>query len=236
MKHLSLIASALAVLGLTACEKGLDVVEDGMSSDVGQVKNSVLQVRTRSGGSGSEATVAYPVTVYVFSGDECKAAQTIGDAHDGGTNTVTLGMTRKTMLIQRVEIKKVPTAATAVSVTIAPYVLSVTDTGADVDILLLSPDETTCLGTDNAVQTALGYCGTADIDDWSVPTKQQMQLVEARLLSTDATLAGTNYLFRRTNGVLGFRTLGDDENAWPTASTTATYRLRPVAIVTIPKE
>ena len=28
MKHLSLIASALAVLGLTACEKGLDVEED----------------------------------------------------------------------------------------------------------------------------------------------------------------------------------------------------------------
>lgn len=116
------------------------------------------------------------------------------------------------------------------------YVLSVTDTGADVDILLLSPDETTCLGTDNAVQTALGNCGTADIDDWAVPTKQQMQLVEARLLSTDATLAGTNYLFRRTNGALGFRTLGDEENAWPTASTTTTYRLRPVAIVTISKE
>jgi hypothetical protein len=36
------------------------------------------------------------------------------------TNSVTLGMTRKTMLIQNVEIKQVPTAATAVSVTIAP--------------------------------------------------------------------------------------------------------------------
>ena len=31
---------------------------------------------------------------------------------DGGTNTVTLGMTRKTMLIQDVTIKKIPTAAT----------------------------------------------------------------------------------------------------------------------------
>ena len=39
---------------------------------------------------------------------------------DGGTNTVTLGMQRKTMLIQSVSIKQVPTAATAVSVTIAP--------------------------------------------------------------------------------------------------------------------
>lgn len=180
MKNLSLIASALAILGLTACEKGL---VDGVAdvAPTGQAANSVLQVRTRSGGSaGGEATVAYPVTVYVFSGEECRAVQTIGDegqtlnigltegtysvyavggasssdyvlptaddalatsaivlkdgkTHgdlmaaqatatlvDGGTNTVTLGMTRKTMLIQSVEIKKIPTAATAVSVTIAP--------------------------------------------------------------------------------------------------------------------
>lgn len=165
MKNLSLIASALAILGLTACEKGL---VDGVAdvAPTGQAANSVLQVRTRSGGSaGGEATVAYPVTVYVFSGEECRAVQTIGDegqtlnigltegtysvyavggasssdyvlptaddalatsaivlkdgkTHgdlmaaqatatlvDGGTNTVTLGMTRKTMLIQSVEIK-----------------------------------------------------------------------------------------------------------------------------------
>ena len=79
MKRLSLIASALAVLGLTACEKGLDVMDDEMSSDFGQVKNSLLQVRTRSGGTGDEVTVAYPVTVYVFQGEECQAVQTIGD-------------------------------------------------------------------------------------------------------------------------------------------------------------
>ena len=185
MKRLSLIASALAVLGLTACEKGL--VEDIADVGNGQVKNSVLQVRTRSGGSlGDEATVAYPVTVYVFQGEECQAVQTIGDegqtliiplvegtysvyaiggasaddyvlpdtsdalatstialreGHehgdlmtasatatlvDGGTNTVTLGMTRKTMLIQDVAIKKIPTAATAVTVTIAPLWQSLT--------------------------------------------------------------------------------------------------------------
>ena len=167
------------MLGLTACEKTL--VEDFEDVGSGQVKNSLLQVRTRSGGSsGDAATVAYPVTVYVFQGDECRAVQTIGDegqalnipltegtysvyaiggasddnyvlpdasdaltssaialreGHehsdlmaasatamlvDGGTNTVTLGMTRKTMLIQDVTIKKIPTAATAVSVTIAP--------------------------------------------------------------------------------------------------------------------
>ena len=170
----------LAAVLLTACEKGLD---EGIAdvAPAGQVTNSVLQVRTRSGGSaGEKATVAYPIAVYVFSGEECKAVQTIGDegqtlnialtegtysvyavggasssdyvlpttddaaatsaialreghSHgdlmtaqatatltDGGTNTVTLGLTRTTMLIQSVVVKKVPTAATAVSVTIAP--------------------------------------------------------------------------------------------------------------------
>ena len=59
--------SILAVLGLTACEKTPDVADDGMSQGIGQVKNSLLQVRTRASGSVSEgATVAYPVTVYVF--------------------------------------------------------------------------------------------------------------------------------------------------------------------------
>ena len=186
MKHLSLIASALAVLGLTACEKGLDVGEDGMSPDVGQVKNSLLQVRTRGGGTGDEATVAYPVTVYVFAGEECRAAQTIGDegqtlnialtegtysvyavggasaedyvlpdasdalatsaialkeGHehsdlmaaqatvtlmDGEANTVTLGMERKVMMLQSVVMKKIPMAATAVSVSVSPLWQSLT--------------------------------------------------------------------------------------------------------------
>ena len=64
MKNLSLIASALAMLGLTACEKGL---VDGVAdvAPAGQAANSVLQVRTRSGGSaGGEATVA--VDTHVF--------------------------------------------------------------------------------------------------------------------------------------------------------------------------
>ena len=183
MKKIVFFASALAVLGLTACERTLDVGEENAST--GQVKNSVLQVRTR-GASGDGATVAYPVAVYVFQGDECKGVQTIGDEGqtlnialtegtysvyavggvsasdyvlptvsdalttsvialregkeltdlmaasatvtlvDGGTNTVTLGMARKTMLIQDVTIKKVPSEATAVTVTIAPLWQSLT--------------------------------------------------------------------------------------------------------------
>ena len=180
MKKLSLIASVLAVLGLTACEKGLDAEGEFTSSTASQVTNSVLQVTTRGGGGSNDATIAYPVQVYVFQGDECKAVQTIGDEGqtlniplvegtysvyaiagasatdynlpmkenattttaltlkegrtltdlmaaqatatlvDGGTNTVTLGLQRKTMFIEDVTIKKIPTAATAVSVTIAP--------------------------------------------------------------------------------------------------------------------
>lgn len=183
MKKDLVIVSVLAVLGLTACERTLDVGEDNAST--GQVKNSVLQVRTR-GASDDGATVVYPVAVYVFEGDECKASQTIGDEGqtlnialtegtysvyavggvsasdyvlptvsnalttsaitlqegkkltdlmaasatvtlvDGGTNTVTLGMARKTMLIHDVTIKKVPSAATAVTVTIAPLWQSLT--------------------------------------------------------------------------------------------------------------
>ena len=435
----------LAAVLLTACEKGLD---EGIAdvAPAGQVTNSVLQVRTRSGGSaGEEVTVAYPVTVYVFSGEEYRAVQTIGDegqtlniplvegtytvyaiggasssdyvlptqsegtstspimlkdghSHgdlmtasatatlvDGGTNTVTLGMTRKTMLIQSVEIKKVPTAATAVSVTIAPlwqslcvsgtysttnasstialtkqednrtwtnntsvhllppssqpasvsvnitiggatktytyscsdqleagyrinidgtyteavgvnltgtitgatwlgertisftfdesgsstsepsepnepsdpsepsepssdfpavgdtyqgcYVLAVTvdDGGESAELTLLSPNEQAATTTGNA-DAALAALGAVGISDWAVPTKAQMQLVEAKLLADDASLAGQKYLYRKSNDGLGYRTLGAAETAWPTANTTDSYRLRPVAVVSITKD
>ena len=190
MNKQTLIVSALAVLGLTACEKGLDAEGEFTSSTASQVTNSVLQVTTRGGGGSNDATIAYPVQVYVFQGNDCKAVQTIGDEGqtlniplvegtysvyavggagstdynlptkdnattttaltlkegrsltdlmaasatatlvDGGTNTVTLGMTRKTMLIQSVAIKKIPTAATAVSVTIAPLWQALTVSGA----------------------------------------------------------------------------------------------------------
>lgn len=437
----------LAAVLLTACEKGLD---EGIAdvAPAGQVMNSVLQVRTRSGGSaGEEATVAYPIAVYVFAGEECRAVQTIGDegqtlniplvegtytvyaiggasssdyvlptaddalatsaivlkddkTHgdlmaaqatatlvDGGTNTVTLGMTRKTMLIQSVEIKKIPTAATAVSVTIAPlwqaltvggtfsgvsgsqtialtkqsdgrtwtlpslsgegsgvgllppssqpasvsvnitiggttktYTYSCSDqletgykinidgtyteavgvslsgtiTGAtwlgertisfefdesgssasepnnpsdpsepfepssdfpavgdtyqgcyvlavstidetSAELTLLSPNEQAATTTENA-DAALAALGAVGISDWAVPTKAQMQLVEARLLADDASLAGMKYLYRKSNDGLGYRALGAAETAWPTANTTDSYRLRPVAVVSITKD
>ena len=438
----------LAAVLLTACEKGLDEGGEYMSpTAAGQVTNSVLQVRTRSASPGEEATVAYPIAVYVFAGEECKAVQTIGDegqtlnigltegtytvyaiggasssdyvlpttddatatsaialreghSHgdlmaaqatatltDGGTNTVTLGMTRKTMLIQSVVVKKVPTAATAVSVTIAPlwqaltvggtfsgvsgsqtialtkqsdgrtwilagesgehvlpprsqpasvsvnitiggatktytyscsdqleagykinidgtyteavgvslsgtitgatwlgertisfefdesgsstsepsepnepsdpseptepssdfpavgdtyqgcYVLAVTvdDGGGSAELTLLSPNEQAATTAENA-DAALAALGAVGISDWAVPTKAQMQLMEAKLLADDASLAGMKYLYRKSNDGLGYRTLGAAETAWPNANTTDSYRLRPVAVVSITKE
>ena len=173
---------AIAAAMLAACSK--DDAEEIIGTSENAIANSVLQVTTRAG--GNDAIVAYPVQVYVFQGDECRAVQTIGDEGqtlnialvegmysvyavggasatdytlptkdnattttaltlkegrtltdlmtasavatlvDGGTNTVALGMTRKTMLIQDVTIKKIPTAATAVSVTIAPLWQSLT--------------------------------------------------------------------------------------------------------------
>ena len=167
---------------MVSCSK--DATEEMLGGESnGEAENSVLQVTTRGTG---EATISYPVQVYVFQGDECKAVQTIGDAGqtlnialvegtysvyavggtsatdytlptkdeattttaitlkegstngdlmaasatatlvDGGTNTVTLGLERKVMLIQDITISQVPTAATAVSVTIAPLWESLT--------------------------------------------------------------------------------------------------------------
>ena len=45
---------------------------------------------------------------------------------DGEANTVTLGMERRTMLLQSVVMKKIPMAATAVSVSVAPLWQSLT--------------------------------------------------------------------------------------------------------------
>ena len=437
MKKILMLMMAAAMLA--ACSK--DVTEDITGTSGNATANSLLQVTTRSGGSTGEATVSYPVQVYVFQGEECKAVQTIGDAGqtlniplvegtysvyavggasatdynlptkedatsttaltlkegksltdlmaasavatlvDGGTNTVTLGMVRKTMMIQDVTIKKIPTAATAVSVTIAPlwqalcvngsfsgasgsttialtkqsdnrtwqstatafvlppssqpasisvnitiggttktytyscsdqleagykinidgtyteavgvsltgtitgatwlgertisftfdengssasepnnpsdpsepsepssdfpsvgdtyegcYVLAVTEIDeTSAELTLLSPNEQAATTVGNA-DAALATLGAVGISDWAVPTKAQMQLVEAKLLADDASLAGQKYLYRKSNDGLGYRTLGAAEAAWPTANTTDSYRLRPVAVVSVTTE
>ena len=434
LSHSARTAILLAILAmLAACEKS--IIDEDLQSP-----NSLLQIRTRAGG-GDEATVSYPVQVYVFQGEECKAVQTIGDEGqtlnialtegtysvyaiggasstdynlptkddattttaltlkdgkaltdlmaatatatlvDGGTNTVTLGLARKVMMIQDIEIKKIPTAATAVSVTFAPlwqnitvganyagttgsstialakqsdgrtwkntasayllpptsqpasvsvnitiggttktytystsdqleagykinidgtyteavgvaltgtitgatwlgertisftfdengangtngnnepdpnnntaatdypaagstyqgcYVLAadVADDGQSAELTLMSPSETVCVGTEAAVTAALATLGTAAVSGWELPTKSQMQLVEAKLLSDDASLSGAFYLFRKSDNGIGYHKLGG--TSWATVpNTTTAYRLRPVALVTVAKE
>ena len=424
-----ILALAMAAVVLTACEKS--IVDEEL-----QTPNATLQVTTRG---TNDAVAAYPVQVYVFQNDICRAVQTIGDAGqtlnialtegtysvyaiggaasasynlpakedattstaltlkegvsmtdlmaasatatlvDGGTNTVTLGLARKVMMIQDVEIKKIPTAATAVSVTFAPlwqnitvganyagttgsstialakqsdgrtwkntasayllppssqpasvsvnitiggttktytystsdqleagykinidgtyteavgvalmgtitgatwlgertisfsfnessvvggttadnddnntaptdypaagstyqgcYVLAadVADDGQSAELTLLSPSEATCVGTEAAVSAALATLGTAAVSGWELPTKSQMQLVEAKLLSDDASLSGAFYLFRKSDNGIGYHKLGG--TSWATVpNTTTAYRLRPVAVVTVAKE
>lgn len=432
------IAILIATL-LAACST--DLTEE-VTNYNNAAKNALLQVTTRGTGDADAATVAYPVQVYVFQNDICRAVQTIGDAGqtlnialtegtysvyaiggasstdynlptkddattttaltlkdghiltdlmaakanvtltDGGTNTVTLGMERKVLLIQGITISKIPTAATAVSVTIAPlwqsltvgggfatagasntitltrqadgrtwtsaasayllppssqpasisvnittaagtksytystadelesgykiniegtyteavgvsltgtitgaswkgertitfnfdesgsssvvggttadnddnntaptdypaagstyqgcYVLAadVADDGQSAELTLLSPNEATCVGTEAAVTAALATLGTAAVSGWELPTKSQMQLVEAKLLSDDASLSEAFYLFRKSDNGIGYHKLGG--TSWATVpNTTTAYRLRPVAVVTVAKE
>ena len=103
------------------------------------------------------------------------------------------------------------------------------------ELTLLSPNELAVASASDA-DAALATLGAVGISDWAVPTKAQMQLVEAKLLTDDASLAGQSYLYRKSSGGLGYRTLGADESAWPTANTTDTYRLRPVAVVSVTTE
>ena len=116
------------------------------------------------------------------------------------------------------------------------YVLAVsTIDETSAELTLLSPNEQAATTASDA-DAALAALGAVGISDWAVPTKAQMQLVEAKLLTDDASLGGQSYLYRKSSGGLGYRTLGADESAWPTASPSGSYRLRPVAAVSVTKE
>ena len=108
--------------------------------DAGQALNIALTEGTYSvyavgGASSSDFTLpakdeATTSTVIALkegkSLTDLMAASATATLVDGGSNTVTLGLQRKTMLIQDITISKIPSAATAVSVTIAPLWQSLT--------------------------------------------------------------------------------------------------------------
>ena len=117
------------------------------------------------------------------------------------------------------------------------YVLAISPIDENsAELTLLSPNEGTAQGTDASVNSALAMLGATGVSGWVVPTKAQMQLVEAKLLGDDASLANEKYLYRKSNDGLGYRSLGADASAWPTASATGSYRLRPVAVVSVTKD
>ena len=111
--------------------------------DAGQTLNIALAEGTYSvyavGGAGSDDYTlpakdeATPLTAIALNEGraltDLMSATATATLTDGGTNTVTLGLQRRTMLLQDVIIKQVPTAATAVTVTIAPLWQSLTVCG-----------------------------------------------------------------------------------------------------------
>ena len=108
--------------------------------DAGQTLNIALAEGTYSvyavGGAGSDDYTlpaqdeATPLTAIALNEGraltDLMSATAMATLTDGGTNTVTLGLQRRTMLLQDITIKQVPTAATAVTVTIAPLWQSLT--------------------------------------------------------------------------------------------------------------
>ena len=177
----------LAIAGVFAACSTTDLSES-VDEITQKEANSMLQVRTRATSAEGEATVSYPVYVYVFKGNDCVALQTIHDGNEtlsiplvegtysvyavggasstdytlpsqesatssvtvvlkdgkshgdlmvakstvvlteGGTNMLTLAMERKVMMLQSVSLQKIPSSATAVSLTFSPLWQSIVGT------------------------------------------------------------------------------------------------------------
>lgn len=177
----------LAIAGVFAACSTTDMSES-VDEITQKEANSMLQVRTRATSAEGEATVSYPVYVYVFKGNDCVALQTIHDGNEtlsiplvegtysvyavggasstdytlpsqesatssvtvvlkdgkshgdlmvakstvvlteGGTNMLTLAMERKVMMLQSVSLQKIPSSATAVSLTFSPLWTSMAGT------------------------------------------------------------------------------------------------------------
>ena len=177
----------LAIAGVFAACSTTDMSES-VDEITQKEANSMLQVRTRATSAEGEATVSYPVYVYVFKGNDCVALQTIHDGNEtlsiplvegtysvyavggasstdytlpsqesatssvtvvlkdgkshgdlmvakstvvlteGGTNMLTLAMERKVMMLQSVSLQKIPSSATAVSLTFSPLWQSIVGT------------------------------------------------------------------------------------------------------------
>ena len=207
---------------LTACEKGL---VDGIAdvAPTGQAAKSVLQVRTRSGGSaGEEATVAYPIAVYVFAGEECKAVQTIGD--EGQTLNIPL-------------VEGTYTVYAIGGASSSDYVLPTADDAlaTSAELTLLSPNEKSYSGntgmTVSTLETVAAAQGTDAVSGWRPMTYSEALLLQAA--HTDLGIDGSRKYLFDDNGTVRQMQMSNGSVSIP--SSTAAY-VRPVATVTISKE
>lgn len=119
------------------------------------------------------------------------------------------------------------------------YVLSseeATD-GQSAVVTLLSPNEASCYPNGTSIDAALSSCSVDGVTGWAVPTKEQTQLIEPYLLVAEPSSRGKKYLYLKTTSVYGYRQFGSsDATSWPDAQSGTTYRLRPVAVMTVTAE
>jgi hypothetical protein len=109
--------------------------------------------------------------------------------------------------------------------------------GQSAVVTLLSPSDLYSQPTETAVTAALAGCSVDGVTGWAVPTKEQTQLIEPYLLVAEPSSRGKKYLYLKTTSVYGYRQFGfGDATSWPDAQSGTTYRLRPVAVMTVTAE
>jgi len=107
--------------------------------------------------------------------------------------------------------------------------------GGSAELTLLSPTEAKVTGDDD-VTAKLATLGAGTISGWDVPTKAQMELIEAQRASISGVTDGRYYLWRKMDGnycshLLGTTSYGTAITTnWPTSYD---IYLRPVAEVTV---
>lgn len=119
------------------------------------------------------------------------------------------------------------------------YVLAseVSADGQSAELTLLSPNEDYSEAVESAVVATIANCAVNNISGWTLPTQEQMQMVETYLLSVDPSTRAKKYLYRKTDGTLGYRQFGSTAvTGWSDVQSGTIYRLRPVATVTLSAE
>ena len=221
---------AMAALVLTACEKAVVGEEQ-------QSPNAMLQIRTTRG--ADDATINYPVQVYVFQGEDCKAVQTIGDE----------GQTLNIALVEGAYSVYAVGGASSTDYTLptkddATTTTAITLKEGKVLTDLMAAQATTTLadGEENTVTLGMErkVMLLQDVTIKQVPTAAtELNAIYTAIddinaaFDTDLNPAG-NYLYTTASGAIYYRALSIDSEG--NEGFGATARVRPVVTVTIAKE